>query len=775
MTSILSQLSSATVPSALPLLIFLAKVTLLLLLALVGAAILRRASAAARHIVWTGALAAVVLLPVLSRWTPWRIAVFPSSLGAVSAVSAPTDAQLSRSSTALGEAEAPASQMVAQRDRAALARSPIGAANLAAQPRFAEPAPSRDARSATQPIAAEPRTTTPGFDTLDRIGANEIRIAVAALWMIGTIMLLARLLVGMAIVSRIVRRARPLDGRAWTIPLWEVADRLGLAHTPRLLCSDTVSMPFACGLLRPVVVLPSESDGWSDDRRRAVLFHELAHVRRRDLLAHTLGRIACALYWFHPLVWSAARRMRSESERACDDLVLASGTLASDYAHHLLEIVTGVRNAPAPVAALAMARRKEFEGRMLAILDPDQSHSTPGRLQGAALVMALVALALSVSAMAPADGARAASAVHPTEQADDSVATRSEAIAPAAPLAETTAVADEREAGAAADTGEHRHPRTVERIVSSAVQSSTERAVDEVVQRIASATYSGLPSDRNDFAPRWDAHALARVSDAIRYSIRESLGEGVREGAATSPVDSGTTDLLVKLLQNDGDAKVRRTAAWALAQRDERDTQVVTAALASALAHDESADVREMAAWGLGQNESGTAVQALRAAVRNDSDERVKTTAAWALGTIGDAAATTALDAAMADPSARVRARAAWALGQIEPDKAPRGLVTALGDSSDKVRLATAWALGQIRDSETLSALSQAISTEKDHDIRDAELRALILLGEASDSALQKLLESPDPDVRLKVMRAIIGFRGVNPWPWPMPMPRPMP
>ena len=101
-----------------------------------------------------------------------------------------------------------------------------------------------------------------------------------------------------------------------------------------------------------------------------MLLHELAHVRRRDLVGHTLGRLACAVYWFHPLVWTAAKRLRSESERACDDLALTCGARASDYAEHLLDIVTGVRHHATPAVALAMARRKEFEGRMLAILDP---------------------------------------------------------------------------------------------------------------------------------------------------------------------------------------------------------------------------------------------------------------------------------------------------------------------------------------------------------------------------------------------------------------------
>ena len=54
-------------------------------------------------------------------------------------------------------------------------------------------------------------------------------------------------------------------------------------------------MPFACGVMAATIVLPADSQGWTLERRRAVLLHELAHVRRHDLLGHTLGRLACAL------------------------------------------------------------------------------------------------------------------------------------------------------------------------------------------------------------------------------------------------------------------------------------------------------------------------------------------------------------------------------------------------------------------------------------------------------------------------------------------------
>ena len=59
-------------------------------------------------------------------------------------------------------------------------------------------------------------------------------------------------------------------------------------------------MPMTCGVRRPVIVIPSIADLWDEDRRRAVLLHELAHVVRFDCLTQTLAEVAVALYWPHP-------------------------------------------------------------------------------------------------------------------------------------------------------------------------------------------------------------------------------------------------------------------------------------------------------------------------------------------------------------------------------------------------------------------------------------------------------------------------------------------
>src|SRR5207237_2508514 len=194
---------------------------------------------------------------------------------------------------------------------------------------------------------------------------------------------------------------------------------LSVEEPPRLLRSEDAKMPFACGVFNPTIVLPAECDAWSLDRRRAVLLHELAHVRRHDLVGHTLGRLACAVYWFHPLVWTAAKQLRSESERACDDLALACGARAADYAEHLLDIVTSVKRDATPSVALAMARRKEFEGRMLAILDPDLRHSSPSRKQATALIGSLALIAVIVGAAAPSPRAAVGAAGSPTPRTTD--------------------------------------------------------------------------------------------------------------------------------------------------------------------------------------------------------------------------------------------------------------------------------------------------------------------------------------------------------------------
>src|SRR5262245_32174167 len=310
---------------------------------------MRRSSAGARHLVWLVAMIAALVLPSWSLWSPLPVRVLPAP------------------------------------ERVAVQRT--------LQTSEITPAPVDEHRAAPTTPAAPSQPTArrplgPGFLSL-------------VLWSLVAMVLLVQLAFGTWTVQRIVRGGRALERPDWMDPLHEIADRLGLDDAPRLVQSDRIRMPFATGFLNAVIVLPSESATWSAERRYAVLIHELAHVKRRDLAGHFLSRIACALYWFHPLMWPAARHLRAESERACDDLALVLGTQAADYAEPLLDIVKDVHEERLPAAALAMAKPSEFEGRMLAILDPRRHRRGPGRGQAAWLVGTLSALALVVGALSP--------------------------------------------------------------------------------------------------------------------------------------------------------------------------------------------------------------------------------------------------------------------------------------------------------------------------------------------------------------------------------------
>jgi bla regulator protein blaR1 len=156
-------------------------------------------------------------------------------------------------------------------------------------------------------------------------------------------------------------------------------------------------MPMAVGTRRPSILIPAEADEWSDDRRRAVVLHELAHVARHDCLVQTLAAIACAIYWVHPGVWWVARRLRIERELACDDRVLSAGAAANDYAGHLLEIAYALKSDIAPALAVTMAAPHQLESRLRALLDDGRPRKPP---QLRSRVAAAAVLGLTVVTLA---------------------------------------------------------------------------------------------------------------------------------------------------------------------------------------------------------------------------------------------------------------------------------------------------------------------------------------------------------------------------------------
>jgi TonB family protein len=207
---------------------------------------------------------------------------------------------------------------------------------------------------------------------------NKLAIAALLVWTVGFSLVILRLLAGLARLAWVCARAKPLFDDDWMRTVLELSQFHKIARSVRLLqCNNPLAMPLTWGIFRPVIVLPSGAAHWPEERRRIVLSHELAHIARHDWLLQICAEFARAIYWFHPLAWLAAARLRHESESASDDAVLLSGIAPSLYASHLLDLARTLENSGrAWSTALAIARPSNLERRFAAMLNPSINRRT---------------------------------------------------------------------------------------------------------------------------------------------------------------------------------------------------------------------------------------------------------------------------------------------------------------------------------------------------------------------------------------------------------------
>lgn len=340
----------------------LAKVSVILACTAIVAAVLWRASAALRHAVWLGGLAASLGLALAWPFAP-RVEVAVRRAWQPKAVTTTTAMTYVHS----------------------LSTAPV--------------------RPAASTIRAwSPRETRRTVTrTAVAIGIPQL---LAGLWLIGTLVLAARAIVGHIVVDRIVRGAREAT-EEWSNSAALMRDAR-IRRDVSILISDELRGPVTAGFLNPVIIVPLGASEWSAERRDIVITHELAHVARFDFVAQLVASIACAVFWFHPLVWIAAARLRAEAEHAADDRVLAGGTPGVSYATHLLDLARVERSTRLSAAvAVGMVRASRLEGRVRAMLDLDRSRGTVSpRVQA-------FATSLTLAAMVPIAGLRAISAPMP--------------------------------------------------------------------------------------------------------------------------------------------------------------------------------------------------------------------------------------------------------------------------------------------------------------------------------------------------------------------------
>jgi uncharacterized protein (TIGR03435 family) len=106
-----------------------------------------------------------------------------------------------------------------------------------------------------------------------------------------------------------------------------------------VLSSPARLEPGVFGVFRPFLLLPDcLSEHLTPEQFKAIVAHELCHVRRRDNLSSAIHMVVEALFWFHPVVWWIQARLVEERERACDEAVLRMGSDPQDYAEGIVTV-----------------------------------------------------------------------------------------------------------------------------------------------------------------------------------------------------------------------------------------------------------------------------------------------------------------------------------------------------------------------------------------------------------------------------------------------------
>jgi beta-lactamase regulating signal transducer with metallopeptidase domain len=315
-----------------------AKATLIVVGSLAATAFARTARASARHFVIATSFAALAALPIL-------IAVVPVMPIDVAVAAATNSANADNSSDRVSPTSVP------------------GAATA---------------------VTNAAQRALPGVSL-----AQGLRIA----WVGGTIVFLIPVASVLWRLSMIRRTGLPV---AWhRAELARLADARGVSLPVELLEHEEVPGPMTFGIRRPVIVLPLDAREWSEAELRRALMHEIEHIQRGDWLMQIVARTVAAVYWFHPLVWTAWRRLCLEAERSCDDAVVISEDSA-DYAEQLVSLAQRMSATPAQ-PMLGMANRSDLSTRVTAVLDDRLHRGRAGFAFAAGTVAAAALVVLSVA------------------------------------------------------------------------------------------------------------------------------------------------------------------------------------------------------------------------------------------------------------------------------------------------------------------------------------------------------------------------------------------
>jgi beta-lactamase regulating signal transducer with metallopeptidase domain len=249
------------------------------MLAAIAAMILRRDSAATRHLVWLLAIVALLVLPVLSAMLPqWR--VLPTWVGI-----SPRAVVVDTTPPSIAEGAVELPQHV----------EPVGID----QPSATEP------QSAAELPESRAALVAPEINSGSVVSSWNWLNALPLVWAIGFCVLIVRLIAARLMLWNTERHATVIwsssqPGKSTHDPLataFEAAcAQFEFCRPVTLLLHSEKTIPVVWGIVRCRLLLPVAARQWTGEQLRSVLLHELAHLKRHDTLAQLLTQIACALY-----------------------------------------------------------------------------------------------------------------------------------------------------------------------------------------------------------------------------------------------------------------------------------------------------------------------------------------------------------------------------------------------------------------------------------------------------------------------------------------------
>lgn len=570
---------------------------------------LQHTAAAYRHFFWLLTFASILLLPILMQTLPtWQVPLLP-------AVEAPAETPIISAPPAAIQSPAVPERTIIDNNMPLL-----------------QPEAATETKTAASPFP---------WQTLLVIGGS--------IWLIGAVLMLLKGLLETGGIWFLFHRASSPANPAWTAAMSRTANQLGLHQPLRLKISEHTPVPVTFGFFSPVILLPKQAIYWPESRRNVVILHELAHIKRMDYLSNLLIQLTCAFYWFHPLVWLAARRANLERELASDDWVIRLGTANCDYAEHLLEIARGLANGnQLGSRAVAMADTGELKSRIQRIL------SAKIHRHGLTRSATVLAFLLCLTFLLPL------SVLQLQEQS----------------------------------------------IAASCQLSAAEKMPSTDRQLIIANLRSDQPDIQKQAAwqlgTKEDADALPMLIEAL-----SDKDAGVRAMAAWALGEIKSPEAITPLMNALTAEETFAAREMFIRALGEHESTIAIPALISQL-DNVSPDIRYVAVWALGEINAPEAIAAVQKSL-NDSEASVREIAVEAFGRYCNPANVDALISRLNDDDAGVRLNTVRMLGRQTMPQAIDGLIHALKDANAAVRSAAAQSLGQRKKSTAIPALITAL------------------------------------------------------------------